>query len=135
MRAEVLCVGTELLIGQVVNTNATYLAQELASIGVDLFWMTTVGDNLVRVVEAIKTAFARADLVLVSGGLGPTADDLTVEAIADYLGEPLVERPEVRRHIEEMFKRRHRVMSVSNFKQALFPRLIDERGDLFPGSL
>jgi nicotinamide-nucleotide amidase len=121
MRAEILCIGTELLIGQVVNTNATFLAQELAAIGVDLYWMTTVGDNMSRVIDALKTSLGRADLVLISGGLGPTDDDLTVEAIANFLDEPMVERLEIRSHIEDMFKRRNRPMSVSNFKQALFP--------------
>jgi nicotinamide-nucleotide amidase len=121
VRAEVLCIGTELLIGQVVNTNATYLARELAAIGVDLFWVTTVGDNPARMHEAIATAMGRADLVLVSGGLGPTADDLTVEAVANWLGEPMVERQEVRDHIDSWFRQRNRPIAASNYKQALFP--------------
>jgi nicotinamide-nucleotide amidase len=121
MRAEVLCIGTELLIGQVVNTNATYLAKELAAIGVDLLWVTTVGDNPGRMDAAITTALDRADVVLVTGGLGPTADDLTVEAIARVLGEPMEERAEVRAHIESWFAQRNRPLSPSNYKQALFP--------------
>ncbi|MDB5098794.1 MAG: competence/damage-inducible protein cinA [Cyanobacteria bacterium RYN_339] len=121
MRAEVLCIGTELLIGQVVNTNATYLAKELAAIGVDLLWVTTVGDNPARMDAAIATALDRADLVLVTGGLGPTADDLTVEAVARVLGEPMAERPEVRAHIEGWFRERNRPLAPSNYKQTLFP--------------
>jgi nicotinamide-nucleotide amidase len=121
LNCEVLCIGTELLIGQVVNTNATYLGQELAAIGIDLLWVTTVGDNPGRMDAAIATALDRADLVLVTGGLGPTADDLTVERIAHVLGEPLAERPEVREHIEGWFKQRNRPLAASNFKQALFP--------------
>lgn len=125
MRAEILCIGTELLIGQVVNTNATFLARELATIGVDCLWVTTVGDNMGRMLDALSRAFERADLVLVSGGLGPTADDLTVEAIAQYLHERLEERPEVRQHIEDLFRRRNRPLSPSNYKQALFPPSAD----------
>lgn len=125
MRAEILCIGTELLIGQTVNTNATFLARELAAVGIDLLWVTTIGDNLGRMVEAIATAMARADVVLLSGGLGPTADDLTVEGIARYLGEPLEERPDVRAHIEAIFRKRNRPLAASNYKQALFPASVD----------
>jgi len=121
MKCELLCIGTELLIGQTVNTNATWLGQELAAIGVDLLWVTTVGDNPGRMADAIRTALGRADLVLTSGGLGPTADDLTIEVIAEVLGEPLEERPEVREHIEGWFRQRNRPLSPSNYKQTRFP--------------
>jgi nicotinamide-nucleotide amidase len=121
MRAEILCVGTELLIGQTVNTNATFLAQGLAALGIDCYWMSTVGDNFARLQEAIATAWGRADLVLMTGGLGPTADDITVEAIARFLGEPLEERAEARAHVEALFAARKRVLVPSNYKQALFP--------------
>lgn len=121
MRAEILCVGTELLIGQVVNTNATFLARELAALGIDVHWVVTVGDNFERLGAAIAEAASRAELVLLSGGLGPTEDDITIEAIARHLGEPLEERADVRRHIEELFQKRNRTMNPSNLKQALFP--------------
>lgn len=121
MRAEILSVGTELLIGQTVNTNATFLAQELASLGVDVHWVVTVGDNFDRLARALSDAAGRADLVVITGGLGPTADDITVEAIARHLGEPLEERPDALAHIEALFKQRNRPMAPSNRKQALFP--------------
>lgn len=121
MRAEILCVGTELLIGQIVNTNAAWLGAELAALGVDVYHHAVVGDNLGRAVEALRLAASRAELVIVTGGLGPTADDLTVEAIAKALGEPLVERPEVREHLAAYFASRNRPLAESNFKQALFP--------------
>ncbi|MNS13221.1 putative competence-damage inducible protein [compost metagenome] len=121
MNAEILCVGTELLIGQTVNTNATYLAQELAALGISLYWVTTVGDNPARLDAAIRQAASRADLVLVTGGLGPTADDITTEAIAQVMGEPLVERPEERDRITAYFERVRRFATASNYKMALFP--------------
>lgn len=121
MRAEILCIGTELLIGQVVNTNATWLAQELAAAGVALHWVTTVGDNPARLSEALRRAAERADWVITTGGLGPTADDITVAVLAELLGEPLEERPEVRQHLEAYFAKRQRPMAASNLKMALFP--------------
>ena len=75
MKAEILCVGTELLLGEIVNTNAVYIAQELARMGIDLYHQTVVGDNPERLIDALETAFARADLVIMTGGLGPTYDD------------------------------------------------------------
>ncbi|MGH2713012.1 MAG: molybdopterin-binding protein, partial [Thermoleophilaceae bacterium] len=87
MRAELVSVGTELLLGQIVDTNAAYLAGRLATLGIDCHHHTTVGDNLGRATEAIERALARSDLVVVTGGLGPTEDDLTREAVAAALGE------------------------------------------------
>jgi nicotinamide-nucleotide amidase len=121
MRAEILCIGTELLIGQVVNTNATWLARELAACGVSLHWVTIVGDNPVRLREALERAAGRADWVITTGGLGPTADDITVAVLADVMGEPLQERAAVREHLEAYFARRQRAMAASNLKMALFP--------------
>lgn len=125
MRAEILCIGTELLIGQTVNTNATWIARELAAAGVSVLWVTTVGDNWDRLADALARATARADLVVTTGGLGPTADDITIEAIARLLGEPLAERPEVRDHIVRVFEMRRRPLAPSNFKMALFPPSAD----------
>lgn len=121
VRAEILCIGTELLIGQVVNTNATWLAQELAAAGVSLHWVTTVGDNPSRLLEALTRAAARADWVITTGGLGPTTDDITVAVLAELLGEPLEERREVRQHLEAYFARRQRPLAPSSLKMALFP--------------
>src|SRR5438128_2335290 len=93
MRAEVLSIGTELLLGQIVDTNAAYLAGRLALLGIDCLHMQTAGDNLARATEAFRLALSRSDLVVVTGGLGPTEDDLTREAIAAALGEtPAVDR-------------------------------------------
>lgn len=123
--AEILCVGTELLIGQTVNTNATWIARELASLGISVLWVTTVGDNWARLADALERACARADLVVTTGGLGPTADDITIEAIARLMDQPLAERQEVRDHIERVFAMRRRPLSPTNYKMALFPPSAD----------
>ncbi|MGE5708310.1 MAG: competence/damage-inducible protein A [Bacteroidota bacterium] len=121
MRAEVLSIGTELLIGQVVNTNATFLAQQLASLGIDLLWVTTIGDNPDRLLEALRAAWKRADLVICTGGLGPTQDDITTEGIAQLIWEPLQLREDVLAYIEGIFHRRGRKMTEMDKKQAFFP--------------
>ncbi|HEY9765568.1 MAG TPA: competence/damage-inducible protein A, partial [Chroococcales cyanobacterium] len=121
MRAEILSIGTELLIGQVVNTNATFLARELAMLGIDLLWVTTVGDNKGRLLEALTLAWSRSDLVICTGGLGPTPDDITVEGIAKILDEPLELREDVLAYIEGAFHRRGRKMTEMDKKQAFFP--------------
>src|SRR5215475_8873831 len=89
MRAEILSIGTELLLGNITDTNATYLAQQLSGLGIDLYFVSTVGDNQQRVVETLRRAWERADLVITTGGLGPTEDDLTRESIAELLGEEM----------------------------------------------
>lgn len=89
MRAEILCVGTELLVGDILNTNSQYISEKLTNIGIDLYYQTTVGDNFQRVKDCLKVAFDRVDLVITSGGLGPTVDDITKEVVADYFGEEL----------------------------------------------
>lgn len=122
MRAELLMVGTELLIGQVVDTNATLLAQSLAGVGVDCHYKTTVGDNWLRIAAAFGQALSRADVVITSGGLGPTGDDLTKEVVAAVMGEGLELHAESLHHIEEILKRRGRPLSDGQRKQALLPR-------------
>src|SRR3984893_241261 len=89
MRAEILSCGTELLLGQITDTNATYLAQSLSALGVDLYFVSQVGDNLGRIVETLKRAWERSDLIVMTGGLGPTEDDLARESISALLGEPM----------------------------------------------
>lgn len=121
MKAEIICIGTELLLGEIIDTNAAYLARELAAMGIDLYHKSTVGDNLKRAVETIKTATQRADLVIISGGLGPTRDDLTREAIAVAVGEQLVVNQEALRHLTERFERMQRPMTENNKRQAEFP--------------
>ena len=119
--AELLTLGTELLLGHIVNTNAAYLARELAAVGLNLYRTTTVGDNEARAAEAILEASARADVVLITGGLGPTADDVTREAVARATGLPLVRRPDLVTQIEAMFTRRGLNMPDNNRRQADLP--------------
>ncbi|MGI9951240.1 competence/damage-inducible protein A [Moorellaceae bacterium AZ2] len=122
MLAEAIFTGTELLLGQVVNTNAAFLAQQLAAAGISLFRQIVVGDNLERIKQAIREAKERADLIIIGGGLGPTQDDLTREALAAALGLPLEEDPQAREHIVRFFTARNRPMPSQNLKQALLPR-------------
>ncbi len=122
MRAEVISVGTELLLGQIVDTNAAYLGQRLAEAGVDVLYRQTVGDNAARIQEALQLALSRADVVLITGGLGPTEDDLTVQAVAQGLGRELVFDPDVAEHIRRFFASRGRTPPQTVYKQALVPR-------------
>jgi nicotinamide-nucleotide amidase len=121
LRVELLCIGSELLKGRITNTNATTIAQDLLSAGAQLQWVTTVGDDLTDIVAVIHHALTRVDLLILTGGLGPTPDDLTIEALARVWDEPLTERPEALLHLQEWFKTRNRPMSPSNLKQTLFP--------------
>ncbi len=118
VRAEILSVGTELLLGQIVDTNSAYLAGRLAGAGVDCLHMTTVGDNLDRAVGAVRRGLGRSELLVMTGGLGPTEDDLTREAIAAALGEVPAVDPELARELAEWFSGRGSPMPVSNLKQA-----------------
>lgn len=138
MPAEIISVGTELLLGQITDTNATYICQRLAEVGVDVFWRTTVGDNQARIVQAIRQAAQRADIIVVSGGLGPTTDDLTREAIAEVMGVPLCRDVTEEAAIVERFRRMGRPMVPSNLKQADVPlgaRLIPNPCGTAPGVL
>jgi nicotinamide-nucleotide amidase len=118
VRAELLSIGTELLLGQIVDTNANYLAQQLPPLGLDLFYVSQIGDNLQRLSNAFAQALQRSDVIITSGGLGPTEDDLTREAIADVLGETPAVHPELERDLREFFARRGRSMPERNVKQA-----------------
>ncbi|WP_138493910.1 competence/damage-inducible protein A [Paenibacillus pinistramenti] len=119
MKAEIIAVGTELLLGQIVNSNAQYLSQELAALGIDVFFQTVVGDNLDRLKQAILTAQERADILLFTGGLGPTLDDLTKDAVAAVLGRSLHIDRVAMDHVEQFFKERSRPMTENNKRQAL----------------
>lgn len=119
MKAEIIAVGTELLLGQIVNTNAQYLSQELAALGLDVYFQTVVGDNMNRLAEAVKTASGRADVLILTGGLGPTQDDLTKEALAEVLGRTLYIDPEAMANIERFFQDRGVPMTENNRRQAL----------------
>lgn len=122
MRAEVLSVGTELLLGQIVNTNAQWLAQRLAELGVTLQRVTVVGDNRERIIQALGEAWSRSDVIVLTGGLGPTPDDLTHDALAGFLQVPLVRNPAVETHLREGFKRFGRDLSPSQLRQADLPQ-------------
>lgn len=119
--AEIISVGTELLLGEILNTNAQFLAQELARLGIAHYYQTVVGDNILRLQKAVAIACERSRLLIFTGGLGPTPDDLTTEALADFFQAPLIEREDVLAEIAEKFARRGRHMSPSNRKQALIP--------------
>ncbi|WP_141433485.1 competence/damage-inducible protein A [Bacillus sp. 03113] len=119
MNAEIIAVGSELLLGQILNTNARFLSQQLASIGINVFYHTVVGDNASRLKTAIQVAENRSDLIIFTGGLGPTKDDLTKETIAEQLETKLVFDPIALRSIEEYFERTNRQMTENNKKQAL----------------
>ena len=125
MTAEIICVGTEMLLGDILNSNAQYLAQQLAQLGIPHYYQTVVGDNPERLKEVIEIAASRVQILIFTGGLGPTPDDLTCETIADFFGVPLIERPEIIEDITQKFAQRGRVMSPSNRKQALIPQGAD----------
>lgn len=119
MNAEIIAVGSELLLGQIANTNAQFLSKQLAEIGVNVFYHTVVGDNAERLKKVVEAAQKRADLIIFTGGLGPTKDDLTKETIAAMLGKQLVIHEEALDSIEEYFRKTNRVMTPNNRKQAL----------------
>lgn len=118
MRSEIVSIGTEILMGQITDTNASWLAQQLPSLGIDLYWVSAVGDNLGRLTEVLTRASQRSDLVICTGGLGPTEDDLTREAIAAMLGEEIFVDPRLEADLQEHFQRRGNVMPERNLKQA-----------------
>jgi len=118
VRAEIISIGTELLLGEITDTNAPYLASQLPLLGIDLYWISQVGDNQARLVEVLKRAWQRSELILTTGGLGPTQDDLTREAIAELLGEKLETEPVLEGEIRGFFAQRGVDMPLSNIKQA-----------------
>ena len=122
MRAEIVAVGTELLLGQIANTNARWMSESLAAIGVDVLHHQAVGDNRERIVEAMRLASTRADVVIVTGGLGPTQDDITRDALGELLGAPMVRHPELEEMLREKFRSfGRREMPESNLRQADVP--------------
>lgn len=121
MKAEIVAVGTELLLGQIVDTNSAYMAQQLTTIGVDLHFKSNVGDNLERLKATLRNALDRADFVLTTGGIGPTLDDLTREAVAEVTDKPLVFNQRLCDQIADFFTRVGRPMGENNRKQAFIP--------------
>ena len=120
MIAEILCVGTELLMGQVLNTNAQFLSRRLSALGIAQYHQTVVGDNAARLEEAYRLALSRADVVLTSGGLGPTVDDITKRVAAKVAGKELVLFPEAEQMVRERFAQYHKDMALNNLSQAMF---------------
>ena len=126
MTAELICVGTELLLGNIVNTNGAYIAQKCADLGLSMYYQSVVGDNMRRLCKCFRAALKRSDVVILCGGLGPTQDDLTKEAVARVLKRELVEDKKSRRHIEKFMKQYLRntpgkAITQNNWKQALIP--------------
>jgi nicotinamide-nucleotide amidase len=120
MNAEILAVGTELLMGQICNTNAQYISQRLPEAGVYVYYHSVVGDNPKRLEECLNIALNRSDVIITTGGLGPTKDDLTKETIARILNRKLVLHQESLNSIKEFFEKIQRPMADSNIKQCYF---------------
>jgi competence/damage-inducible protein CinA-like protein len=120
--AEIVAIGTELLLGEITDTNSVYLARQLRDIGVNIFFMTTVGDNLGRIGEAISLALDRAEIVITTGGLGPTVDDMTRQAVADVVDRPLEFHQYLYDNIAERFQGFGVTMTVNNRQQAFLPQ-------------
>lgn len=118
MKSEIISIGTELLLGETTDTNASYLASQLPRLGIDLYWISQVGDNRARLIEVLKRAWQRSELILTTGGLGPTEDDMTREAIAEMLGEKLEIAPSLESGLRERLARGGTEMPLSNLKQA-----------------
>jgi nicotinamide-nucleotide amidase len=138
MRCEIIAVGTELLLGNIVNSNARYLSEKLAELGIDVFYHITVGDNMSRLKEVIQTALQRSDIIITTGGLGPTDDDITKEGVAEALGVKLVAHQESIDKIEGYFRIGNRPMPECNKKQGYIPEgsrvLVNDNGTA-PGIL
>ncbi len=122
MKAEIIAVGTEILLGDILNTNAQYLALQLAELGIDVHYQSVVGDNPQRLKDTIFHAFSRASLIITTGGLGPTEDDLTKETGAEYFDEELVLDERALKRIENYFNKVGRKMTENNRKQAFVPK-------------
>ncbi|MBQ9360652.1 MAG: competence/damage-inducible protein A [Lachnospiraceae bacterium] len=121
MKAEIICVGTEILMGNIVNTNAAYIAEGLAGLGISCYYQTVVGDNDSRLSELFNESAKRADIVILSGGLGPTEDDLTKETVAKAMGHKLVLDDKAWKQIQKFFEKRNLKMTDNNKKQAYVP--------------
>ena len=136
MIVELISVGTEILLGNIVNTNAAYLSEKCAALGLSCYYQDVVGDNEERLCETIRTALSRADILLLSGGLGPTQDDLTKEAAAKVMGKPLYLHEESKAAIQKFFEKRGLEITDNNWKQAMVPEgciVVDNPNGTAPG--
>src|SRR5512136_1343511 len=121
MKAEIIAVGSELLLGQIVDTNSAFIAKRLAENGIEMVQTKTVGDDLSRIEEAIRNSIHRSPIVITTGGIGPTEDDLTREAVAHVTDRPLTFQPRLMEQIETIIQRRGFRVSENNRKQAYIP--------------
>jgi len=138
MQAELIFTGSELLLGHIVNTHAQYLGERLAAAGIEVTLNTTVGDDGTRMRQVLGQAVQRCDLIIITGGLGPTTDDITAETVAGILGLPLVADPDSLVKIRELFHKRGQKMAQSNLKQAYFPagsQILSNKVGTAPGAL
>ncbi|MEW6142370.1 MAG: CinA family nicotinamide mononucleotide deamidase-related protein [Chloroflexota bacterium] len=119
MKAEILSVGTELLLGQIENTDSAYIAGQLPLLGIDLYWISTVGDNRMRLLEVLRRAWGRSDIIITTGGLGPTQGDITREVVAEFLEEKMEIAPELAERMKSFFASRGLQMPENNMKQAM----------------
>lgn len=136
MRVEIIAIGTELLLGQIIDTNSATISQKLAEVGIDCLYQTRVGDNSERIVSVLRLALERNDAVIVCGGLGPTQDDITRDAIAEVMGVTLRHDQAIEDKIRAVFTSRGRIMSANNINQAMVPvgaGVIDQRKGTAPG--
>lgn len=136
MVVELISVGTELLLGNIVNTNAAYLSEKCADLGLSCYYQSVVGDNEERLAEVLKTALGRSDIVILSGGLGPTADDLTKEVAAKAAGRELIMHEASRQRIADYFKKRNLELTDNNWKQAMMPKdaiVVENENGTAPG--
>lgn len=138
MKAEIIAVGTEILLGDIVNTNAQYLAKELALLGIDVYYQSSVGDNKERLLKAFKDGLDRSDIIITTGGLGPTNDDITKEVACEVLNQTLELHKSSLEKIEEFFKKLGIEMTENNKKQAYFPKnaiVLDNKNGTAPGAI
>lgn len=138
MQAEIIAVGTELLLGQIANTNAQIISRALQEIGIDVYFHTCVGDNRERLLDVLEAGFKRSDIIILTGGLGPTKDDLTKETVASYLKLPLQLDEHSLNQIKSYFAKRERPYTENNYKQALVPEgalAIENKKGTAPGIL
>ena len=136
MKCNVVAVGTELLLGQIIDTNSSHIGEQLAAVGIESHLQLKVGDNLARVVAAIELALHDADAVIICGGLGPTHDDLTRDALANIMGVPLEHNEHIAQLITDLFAKRNRYMAPNNLNQAQVPRgatIIEQTRGTAPG--
>lgn len=136
MVVELISVGTEILLGNIVNTNSAFLAEQCAALGLSCYYQTVVGDNESRLSETVELAKNRADILIITGGLGPTQDDLTKETVAKVFGKTLLMDEHSRERIVAFFHKRNKKISENNWKQAMVPEgavVLDNHNGTAPG--